>query len=49
MHLKINVQIIEQVSTYTYLWVTIDKKLHWSDYINQTNDSILSGNWISLR
>ena len=36
MPLKISYhyQIIEQVSTYKYLVVTIDEKLHWSDHIN---------------
>ena len=34
MPLKINDKIIEQVSTYKYLKVTIDEKLHWSDHIN---------------
>ena len=34
MPLKINDQIIEQVSTYTYLGVTVDEKLPWSDNIN---------------
>ena len=34
MPLKINDQIIDQVCTYTYLEVTIDEKLHWSDHIN---------------
>ena len=34
MPLKINDQIIEQVSTYKYLGATIDEKLHWSNHIN---------------
>ena len=34
MTLKINDKIIEQVSSYKYLRVTIDQKLHWSDHIN---------------
>ena len=34
MPLKINDKIIEQVSTYKYLGVTIGEKLHWSDHIN---------------
>ena len=34
MHVKINDQIIEQVSTYKYLGVTVDENLHWSDHIN---------------
>ena len=34
MPLKINDQIIDQVCTYKYLGITIDKKLHWSDHIN---------------
>ena len=34
MPLKINDQIIEQVSIYKYLEVTIDEKLYWSDHIN---------------
>ena len=34
MPLKINDKIIEQVSTYKYLGVTIYEKLHWSDHIN---------------
>ena len=54
MPLKINDKIIEQVTTYTYIGVTIDEKLHWSDHINniktkaKKNDSILSGNWVRL-
>ena len=32
--LKIDDQLIEQVSTYKYIGVTIDEKLHWSDHIN---------------
>ena len=34
MPLKINYQIIEQVSAYKYLEVTINEKLHCSDPIN---------------
>ena len=34
MPIKISDQIIHQVCTYTYLGVTIDEKLHWSDHIN---------------
>ena len=34
MPIKISDQIIEQVSTYKYLGVTINEKLHWSDHIN---------------
>ena len=38
MPLKINNQIIEQVSTFKYLGVTntIDEKLHCSDHMNNT-------------
>ena len=32
MHLKFNDQIIERVSTYKYLGVTIDEKLLWSEH-----------------
>ena len=32
--LKISGKIIEQVSTYKYLGVTIDEKLHWSGHVN---------------
>ena len=44
MPLKINNQIIELVSTYKYLGVTIDEKIHWSDHkttlhLQQTKDS----------
>ena len=34
MPLKVNDPFIDQVSTYKYLGVTIDEKLHWSDHIN---------------
>ena len=34
MPLKINDQILEQVSTYKYHGVIIDETLHWSDHIN---------------
>ena len=34
MPLKISDTIIEHVSTYKYLGVTIDEKLHWSDHKN---------------
>ena len=34
MTLKINDQIIDQVSTFKYLGVTVYEKLHWSDHIN---------------
>ena len=34
MPLKINDQIIEEVSTNKYLGDTIDEKLHWSDHMN---------------
>ena len=34
MPLKINDQMIDQVSIYKYLEVTIDEKLYWSDHIN---------------
>ena len=42
--LKINNQIIELVSMYKYLGVTIDEKIHWSDHettlhLQQTNTS----------
>ena len=44
MPLQINNQIIELVSTYKYLGVAIDEKIHWSDHkttlhLQQTNDS----------
>ena len=34
MPLKIYDKIIEQISTYKYLGVTIGEKLHWSDHLN---------------
>ena len=41
--LKINNQIIEQVSSHKYLGVTVDEKLQQNDQINNiTNNSILS-------
>ena len=59
MPLKINDLIIEQVSTYKYLGVTIDEELHWGDHkkkkkkkklsVKQTNDSILSGKWVGFK
>ena len=53
MPLKINDKIIEQVTTYTYIGVTIDEKLHWSDHIknNKTkaNKRLYSvRNWVRL-